>query len=361
MLQLFEYQLPFRNSFQTGSSTFKNRKGVLLHYQEEDTDFVVEASPLPGFSRESIFEVKQILLDQKKFIEDFLSGELSLQKVRNLAKIKVLDLPSIQFSLSFLGLSILAYRQSKSIYDLLDKRPSKRILINDVIGYGSIEQMKNQLESSIENDFKTIKIKAPHPVDDLAELLSSIHKKHPNIQFRIDANRSWPKSKVKQNSKKLQHLPVEYIEEPCKINNLSEIKEIQKISSLPVALDESVSTIKELEEVAEKYSNLVLVIKPMLLGNFLEIHETISCFRSSSKQIVVTTTLESKIGRSTMASAASLIGDQQMGHGLHTGHLFADDLLPDFKIKNGSITNLQENPAIQSLSQIKTSYLKNLG
>lgn len=361
MLQLFEYQIPFRTAFKTGSSSFKHRKGILLYYKEGDTDFVVEVSPLPGFSRESFSEVKQILIDQKRFINDFLGRELSLQKIRNLANIKVLDLPSIQFSISFLGLSILAYRQNKTIYGLFDRKVPSRILINDVIGHGSPEEMKSQIKTSLEKGFQTIKIKAPHPIDDLTHLLSSIHKKHPDIQFRIDANRSWPKSQVTQNSKKLQHLPIEYIEEPCKIDTLSEIKEIQKISSLPVALDESVSTIKEIEEALDQFTNLVLIIKPMLIGNFLEIHETISRFRSSSKQLVVTTTLESKIGRSTMALTASLLGDQQMSHGLHTGHLFADDLLPDFEIEKGSIKNLRGNPAIQSFSQIKTSFIKNLG
>lgn len=361
MLQLFEYELPFRASFQTGTSTYKTRKGILLHYQENGTDFIVEASPLPGFSRDSILEVKQTLLDQKRFIEDFLSGDLNLQKIQNLSDVEVLAFPSIQFSLSFLGLSILAHRKKETMYNLFGQKTPQQISINDVIGFGTIEEMKKKVESSIKKGFRILKIKAPHPVDELADLLETIHKNHSEVQFRIDANQSWPQKKLRTNCDLLRYLPIEYIEEPCTINEWNDIYEIQQICSLPMALDESIFSISQLKKALKLFPNLVLIIKPMLLGNFLKIHETISQFRSNFNKIVVTTSLESRVGRSIIASTASLIGDLQMKHGLHTGHLFNDDLLPDFEIKSGSVINLSKNPAIKSFSDIKTSYLKKLG
>ena len=361
MLQLFEYELPFRSSFQTGSSEFKTRKGVLLHYREGEIDFVVEASPLPGFSRESFSDVRQTLLDQKKQVENFLKDELNIQTIRNLTSVKELGQPSVQFSLSFLSLSVLANRQGKTIYDLFGQQTPQKILMNDVIGHGPVQEMQHQIEESIQEGFQVLKIKAVQPLDELASLLRIIHKKHPGVQFRLDANQSWPKENSSKNFALLKNLPIEYIEEPCRINDWTDVGEIQKISPFPIALDESISTIDELNKALKQFPDLTIILKPVLLGNFLEIHETIFRFRSSFKKIVVTTTLESKIGRSIIASAASLIGDHQMRHGLHTGHLLTDDLLPDFEIENGSIINLPNNPAIKSFSDIKTSYFKNLG
>lgn len=361
MLQLFEYELPLHSVFRTGSSEVKNRKGVLIHYRENNIDFVSEASPLSGYSQESFAEVRQSLLDQKKWVENFLGGQLSMQTIRDLANTRKLAEPSIQFGLSFLSLSILAKRRGKTIYDLFDKEPPQQISINDVIGHASIRDLKNQIESSINKGFKVIKIKAPYPLEGLPSLLSSIQDQHPGVQFRLDANQSWPRSELISIFNQLVYLPIQYIEEPCKNINISELREIQVTSDLPIALDESISTISLLKKALTLYPDVVLIVKPMLLGNILEIHETISQFRSNFKQIVVTTTLESRIGRSMVASSAFLIGDQQMSHGLHTGHLFADDLLPDFEIENGSIINLRENPAIKSFGLIKTSYLKKLG
>lgn len=361
MLQFFEYELPFRSPFQTGSSDFRNRKGIVIQYRENGIDFLVEASPLPGFSSESFDEVRQSLIKQKRWIENYLNGEISFQNIRDLANIKELNLPSIQFSLSFLSLSVLANRQDKTFYDLFDQKTPQKIQINDVIGHGPTRQMQHQIERSIQQGFQVLKIKAPHPVENLVSMLNQVHEEHPNVQFRIDANQSWPKSEVRKNCELLQHLPIEYIEEPCKLNDLNEIQEIQKISTIPIALDESISNLDQLKKVLKQFPEIVVILKPMMLGNFLEIHETISHYRSSCKQIVVTTMLESRIGRSMIASAASLIGDPQLRHGLHTGHLFTDDLLSDFDIENGSIINLPKNPAIRSFSDTKTSYFKNLG
>ncbi|MCG2589089.1 enolase C-terminal domain-like protein [Rhodohalobacter sulfatireducens] len=360
MLQLFEYELPFQTAFKTGVSEYKTRKGVLLHYRDNNLDFLSEASPLPGFSKESIDKVLKSLTDQKKWIEEFLDGNLDLQSIRELINIKELNLPSIQFGISFLSLSVLAKREGKTVYELLDKGTPKKILINDVIGHSTTPEMKRDIESSIKKGFNVLKIKAPYPLNDLPSLIGSIHKQYPDIKFRMDANQSWPRSELRKIFSLLNHLPIEYIEEPCPISDLSELEKIQSESNLPIALDESISTIPRLKKVLNLYPKLVLIIKPMLLGNILKIHETISQFRSNSKQIVVTTMLESKIGRSMTASTAFLIGDPEMRHGLHTGHLLADDLLPDFIIENGSIQNLQPNPCTDSFSQIKTSYLKKL-
>lgn len=361
MLQLFEYELPFRSPFKTGSSEFNIRKGVLIHYRESNIDFLVEASPLPGFSSETFNEVRQSLINQKRWIEDYLNGEISFQNIRDLVNNKELNLPSIQFSLSFLSLSVLANRQDKTLYDIFDHKTPKKIHINDVIGYAPIQMMQHQIERSIQQGFQVLKIKAPHPVENLVTMLKKVHEEHPNVQFRIDANQSWPRSGVRENCELLRNLPVEYIEEPCKVDDLSDIKEIQKLSAIPFALDESISNLDQLKKVLKQFPEIVVILKPMMLGNFLEIHETISHFRSSCKQIVVTTMLESRIGRSMIASAAFLLGDPQMRHGLHTGHLFTDDLLPDFEIENGSIINLPKNPVIRSFSDTKTSYFKNLG
>lgn len=360
MLELFEYELPFQTAFKTGSSVYKTRKGVLLHYRYNNLDFLSEASPLPGFSNESTDTVLQSLTDQKKWIEKFLDGNLDLQSIDELTNAKELNLPSIQFGLSFLSLSVLAIREGKTIYELLDKTPSKKILINDVIGHSSTPEMKRDIEISIKKGFKVLKIKAPYPLNDLPSLIGSIHEQYPDIKFRLDANQSWPRFELRKIFRLLNHLPIEYIEEPCAISDLSELEKIQSETNTPIALDESISTIPRLKKVLNLYPKLVLIIKPMLLGNILKIHETISQFRSNSKQVVVTTMLESKVGRSMTALTASLIGDPKMRHGLHTGHLFADDLLPDFKIENGSIQNLQSNSCIDSFSQIKTSYLNKL-
>ncbi|WP_234572352.1 enolase C-terminal domain-like protein [Rhodohalobacter sp. 614A] len=361
MLQLFEYELPFRSPFKTGSATFKTRKGILIHYEKNDVDLVAEAAPLPGFSEESYEDVKHVLVNQKKFIQDFLESDLTLDHIRDLAENPDLKYPSIQFPLSYLSLSLLAEKKGKTIYDLFRTIPANAIQVNDVIGYSSIEKMEENLEQSVLNGFKCIKIKAKHPVDKLASLLSRIQKKYPSVHFRLDANQSWPVSSIEKNCGLLRNLHIEYIEEPTHVEDLQNLKQLQKNCSVPLALDESVSSIKNLKFVLKNHPEIFVIIKPMLLGNILKIYETILEFRGSCKYIVCTTALESSIGRSMVATTTSLLGDQNLSHGLNTGHLFANDLLPDLEIKNGSLKHHQYKHRTKSFKSIKTTHLKKLG
>ncbi|MDX1642118.1 MAG: hypothetical protein R3220_10495, partial [Balneolaceae bacterium] len=149
MLQLFEYELPFRSAFKTGSSVFKDRKGILLHYKNDAIDIVTEASPLPGFSNESFEEVRRALLNQKEGIEEFLTDDITLQKIRNLDNDKRLNAPSIQFALSYLSLFILAEKKGKTIFDLFKTIPANSIQVNAVVGHGSIKKMELQILDSI--------------------------------------------------------------------------------------------------------------------------------------------------------------------------------------------------------------------
>lgn len=361
MLQLFEYELPFRSPFRTGSAIYKNRNGILIHYKNNGINLVVEAAPLPGFSGESLDDVKQVLMNQKEFIREFLEDDITLQSIRDLDKHSGLNLPSIQFALSYLSLSVLAEKKGKTIYDLFRTIPANSIQVNGVVGHASLKEMEERIEESIQHGFKMVKVKVPHPSEELASLLSRIQKKYPAIYFRLDANQSWPVSSIEKNCGLFRNLHIQYIEEPSFTENLQDFERFQESCCIPLALDESVSSLDVLESVLKKHPDVFVIIKPMLLGNILKIHETISRFRGSSKHIVCTTALESSIGRSMVATTTSIIGDQHLSHGLNTGHLFANDLLPDLEIKNGSLKHLQKNHRVKSFQSIKTSHLKKLG
>lgn len=360
MIQLFEYEIPFRTPFKTGATVYNNRRGILIRYQNNNMDIAAEAAPLPGYSRESLTQVKECLQSNKRNIENFLEQDLNFQQIRELDKNEDLNLASVQFALSFLALSVLATQKGKTVYDLFRKSPSASLKVNGVVGDGEIQTMEMNILNSIQKGFDTIKIKAVHPVHELAGLLTTIQNRYPTVSFRLDANQSWPLSELGKNCGLFNKLRIQYIEEPTKIQSLDEIQKIREICPVPVALDESVQSIRALKTALKTYPGITVVLKPMILGNILTIHETTTQIRSSSTYIVFTTSLESMVGRSMVASAATLMGDPDMAHGLNTGHLFADDVLPDFKIKNGLIKNHQNHFAVTPFQHIETKHLKKL-
>lgn len=356
MLQFYEFTLPFHSVFKTGAGDFLQRSGILIHFRDQSTHILAEASPLPGFSRESLGEVKKLCISYKEDIDHFLLSDFSVSRLRSFLE-NLPAVPSFQFALSYLGLEIISERR-KVPFHLLLQRPFKRNLkVNDVIGAGDINHIQSKIEEGMERGINTFKIKAPYPVEQLAEDLEQVHKKFPGIKFRLDANQTWPVQKLDEISSLFVNLPVEYIEEPVSTFGPEKLSDIISACRIPIALDESISSLSMVGSALKNYPETTLIIKPSLFGNLFDLIETISRFSTLLSNIIITTTIEARIGRSMIASIASVTGDPEKAHGLNTGHLLRYDLLDDFTISEGVLELPESGRWKHSPADINTNLL----
>jgi o-succinylbenzoate synthase len=336
MFQFYEYTLPFQQPLITGAGTFSHRTGVLICFQEGNRCTLSEASPLTGFSAETLDGVKNALIQHHDELNRFFTSPYNLVQLNHYLD-ELPSFPSLQFGISFLGAVILSQRKEIPLEKLLGLNRSSSIAVNDVIGQIPPNELYNRLKKSIQCGFDILKLKAVPPVDNLAAILTEFHKLHPRIRFRLDANQSWPRKELKLLSSAFTGLPVEYVEEPLPINSVSDLHSLQKECTLPLAVDESIRNTEHLGQLLSGDHKFYAVIKPMMLGNFLKIAGTIARYRSKFDRIVVTTSLESAIGRSMTATTASLIGDKSLSHGLNTGKFFTQDLFTTPDIINGHL------------------------
>jgi len=352
MLTIYKYSLPFKTPFITAAGNYSERTGLLICLKESGLFFWGEAAPLPGFSTESAEDVSFRLQYLKTDITSFFSGSFDLPELTKFVNTTT-DAPSLQFALSYLGISLLSHRKRCNMGELFGIQSSKIVYINDVIGHMDSEKWKNAIRESIARGFSCIKIKALYPLDKLALCLDEIHRNNPHVTFRLDANRSWPKDESMLINQSMKHLPVEYIEEPFQDIDLITLTDAQNTFDFPVALDETIQNPENLKA-ALKRPEQIVIIKPALLGNFCEWVGTIQTYRSSFENIVVTTVLETAIGNSAIADVAGLIGSRIRSHGLNTGKLFRNNLflIPEFE--NGKI----DMPFLD-LRKISPKYLNN--
>ena len=316
---------------------FHHRKGVLIRYSDNFVEAVTEVSPLPGFSSETFYEVISVIKDQHESLNSFFSKSYSPNELKVFLK-QLPNLPSLQFALSFLGLQILSNRNRQSLFELFDVSRSRKIRINDVLPIQDVDETIRHLKESYQKGFRTFKIKSGYPADNLIEILEGINKTSiRDCKFRIDANQSWPAYKSSEIIQSLEKFNIEYIEEPFQNYDLQALTNFEQTSSIPIALDESIQSTDHLKKLLQILPDTIFVIKPLILGNLFDLFETLAQYRTHFNRIVVTTALESSIGRKAVASVASLIGDQAMAHGLNTGRFFKTDLSNDYPISNGSI------------------------
>lgn len=336
MISLYSYRLPFKKPFITGHSTHTHREGVVLRYLDNSVDYWSEAAPLPGFSSETLADVTGFLTNRIEELNAFFTSDYTQYELQN--KLQYWPkFPSLQFALSYLGIRILAYKKRRSPEAFLPFDIKTELKVNDVMGISDSEVLQKQVKASYDSGFRTIKIKVGRSPEKLARSLQNVAASCPGLQLRIDSNRSWPINQINEFSSYFSDLPVQYIEEPAVFSDLSKLSSILEASKCPVALDESIRGTEHLRNIRTENPNIFVVIKPAMIGNLLDIAETIRGFEGKRYRVVFSTLLESKIGREMTAFTAANLGDTELAHGLNTGKLFSEDLLTDFSVNHGVI------------------------
>src|SRR5690606_19115802 len=92
MIEVFEFNIPFKKPFLLANGAFKERRGFIIRYKNQ----VSEISPLPFFSEETIDSVRVWLFENLDECEDYLNNKKDEEWLENIKQ------ESIRFGLSAL-------------------------------------------------------------------------------------------------------------------------------------------------------------------------------------------------------------------------------------------------------------------
>ncbi len=244
------------------------RSAVLVAVERDGIVGLGEAAPLPGVSRETIDDVER---------------ELVAGAPRS---------PSARFAFETAQLDLEACARGVSIADLLGGAATS-------VPLAAVVDSVAEARAAWELGIRTLKLKLR--ADELA-LAHDVAAALPNARLRIDANRSWPRDRVRAL---LASLPaVEYVEEPCQ----DTVALLGERSRVPLAVDES------LADAPAALAAPVVVLKPTLLGG---LRRCLAIAREA-RCAIVTHALEGPIGTAACAELAlALGGDRAAGLAPH--------------------------------------------
>ncbi|NJO27920.1 MAG: o-succinylbenzoate synthase [Richelia sp. SL_2_1] len=117
-------------------------------------------------------------------------------------------------------------------------------------------------------------------------------------------------------------LEIEFIEQPLSVNMFSEMLELSRRYSTKIALDESVATIKQLENCYQKGWREIFVIKAGIIGSPSRLRQF--CL-SHQIDTVFSSVFETSIGREAALSLAVELSHQKRAVGFGVNHYFAED------------------------------------
>lgn len=326
LIRAYRYEIPFRDPFRVGTLSYTHRTGLLLSLEYQGVCAYAEAAPLPAYSRESIDEVIEVFNCNKQTLTEKLVQWPDEMWQKWLEEEQCL--PSLAFALDGLRSDLHAKLNHLPLHRYLNPESSDRLGINAVLGLTHPDNTLMLADAAIQAGYRTIKFKVADPT---AYLESFVRLKHtyPDLTIRFDANGVWNFNEAVRYVELLAPLQPEYLEQPLGRGQEMAMAKLQAQVSVALAADESLRNLHDCTQLIQLRAAKVWILKPGLIGSFQNLQQMLRLASTHSIRCILTTSLESGIGRRIIAGLITAFADPLQDHGLATGRLLEMDPMPD--------------------------------
>lgn len=330
-----KYTLKFNRPAGTSRGTLTEKESWFIFLHDEPNQpakAVGECGILKGLSCDDRPEYEEKL---KEICENINEPREALEK-------KTVDYPSIRFGLEQ-AFNNYKY-ENKSLYlPSTFTEGEKSIKINGLIWMGKKEFMLEQIKQKLKNSFTCIKIKiGAIDFDSELECIKYIRSQYgpEDIEIRTDANGAFAVNEAPFKLEQLAKYKIHSIEQPIKSGQIDEMAELCKKNIIPIALDEELIGIHDIESKMQLLSDIkpqYIILKPSLVGGYTACDEWINAAKQNHAGFWITSALESNVGLNAIAQYTAIKGDCEFPQGLGTGGLYTNNLPGPCFIENGRL------------------------
>jgi o-succinylbenzoate synthase len=240
------------------------------------------------------------------------------------------DWPSLRFAVET-ALIDLSTPGSDILFPSAFTRGERGIPINGLIWMGDPEYMLHQIEEKILAGFTCLKMKiGAIDFDEEYRILEALRKSfsRDQLELRVDANGAFSPAQVPEILDKLARMDIHSIEQPIRAGRWEEMAALCESSPIPIALDEELIGIHEIEEKKQMMNTIrphYIILKPSMVGGFKASEEWIQIAADNGTGWWITSALESNIGLNAIAQWTYTL-DNSMPQGLGTGQVFSNNV-----------------------------------
>ena len=332
-VQFQPYRLDFYEPFYTAFGMMLCREGFVIEIGDRELDHrsqyigLGESAPLQGFGMESFAKTEMVLKEaQRSLINSVINN---LDDVKNLVA-QYDCTPAAKHGIELALLDLLSQTQGFTLSQLLANSVNgtvrDHVAVNAVIGAMSPDLAAAKAQAYLDQGYTCLKIKVGTQdfQSDLQRVIAVRSQVGNDIQIRIDANQAWSVHEAIANLKQLEFLQIEYVEQPVTAFDLVGMAEVRRSQSIPVAADESVNNLVQLQQAIAAQAADIIILKPMALGGILTAHRAALIALRSGLDVVVTTTIDGAIARKAASELAAAL-PLKRACGLATGHLLIEN------------------------------------
>jgi o-succinylbenzoate synthase len=304
------------------------RHGILLELRLGSCRGLGEASPLPGYSPDSLPDVAAALarLDLAA-LERIVHRPQLREALAAAAALLPGALPSARMALETAVLDLRGQQEQRSAPLLLGAiHGAERALacLVGIPGTPTLDAAHKAAQAGY-RDFK-VKLGGDATLSVQIARVAALRRALGNAaRLRVDANRGWSDAEALVACRELEPLNVEFLEEPCPawISPHGDGRETRGFGPrIPLALDESLQgvDIADLAPLVRRSRARVLILKPMLLGGLSHCLELGRCAAALDLEVIVSHCFDGPVALAA-AGALALTLPARMAHGLapHAG------------------------------------------
>lgn len=284
-----------------GAAGLSRRTFAVLRLMRSDgTTGLGEASPLPGYSPDSISEVSEELqrLADEPVRANPLAGPSELLAQTFAAH--PLKHPSSRLALETAMLDWLGHSQGKPVHQILaGDVAAQPIPIADLVVQAPAA-WPARVDALLTDGATHLKLKVGSDLDAEVAALREIRRAHPTVPLRLDANRRISIEALRRHAGSLETLELELIEEPVAPEDWPAALSLP----LPFALDETLRDADLSRRVLESGKVCAVVIKPTVLGGLRASFEVAERAAAHGAEYLVSHTFDGPIARAVTAELA---------------------------------------------------------
>ncbi len=326
------HKLKFKKPAKTSRNVFEEKLHWIVKLWVKKNPEIIgigEAAPLEFLSPDYDEDLGSIIESK---LDQLVEGE----------KFEDLDfdeLPSVKFAIESALLDL--ENGGKQIYFNSEYLTGKPIAINGLVWMNDLDEMLKEAIAKTALGFECIKFKVgSHDFDAECRFLEQFRntQQGKNVTIRLDANGAFMADEALEKLKEFSRFNIHSIEQPIKAGDWDDMAKICKDSKIAIALDEELISIKspERHDLLKHICPQYIILKPTLLGGFIESDHWISLANKNKIGWWATSALEANIG---LNAIAQWVGKHNtiLPQGLGTGLLYQNNFEPKSEIKGGNL------------------------
>ncbi len=318
MRTIVPYELGLRSPMATAHAIVDRRRGALVRLADGDLVGWGDLCPMPGWSTHEL-DVLLEVLDAEDVTLDGLG-----------------PWPEARAALAGAAHDLAAQRAGRSLAAHLAADPLDRVAVNATIGAADVATALTNVNLAAANGITTVKLKVAHRrlEADLALVEGARRALGDDGEIRLDANGGWRPDEALEALAAAAPFGVSLCEEPT--SGIDAIAAVGVDSPVPVAVDESMRSLADLDRVLGSGSVDFVVVKPQAFGGPDLAMVAIERARTAGVTPIITSMIDSAVGVAHAVHVAAASG-ADIAHGLATSSLLATDVAPPLPVEDGAI------------------------